>query len=114
LYCFIFGGGGYDYDDDDGHDNLTVVTTTKGTKMKRWKDNLEIFPRKPLLASALQVRSQITGFGYDDYSNFPLTIQSSSDVSLHHPGEICLRFFDSHLFLLLKILNYQGCPSGAN
>ena len=41
-----------DDDDDDGHDNLTVVTTTKGTKMKRWKDNLEIFPRKPLLAFA--------------------------------------------------------------
>jgi hypothetical protein len=47
---------GDDDDDDgdghDGHDNLTVVATTKGTKMKRWKDNLEIFPRKPLLAFA--------------------------------------------------------------
>ena len=41
-----------DDDDDDDDDNLTVVTTTKGTKMKRWKDNLEIFPRKPLLAFA--------------------------------------------------------------
>jgi hypothetical protein len=48
LYCFIFD----DDDDEDGHDYLTVVTKTKGTKMKRWKDNLEIFPRQPLLAFA--------------------------------------------------------------
>jgi len=50
LYCFIVDD--VDDVDDDGHDNLPVVTTTKGTKMKRWKDNLEIFPRMPLLAVA--------------------------------------------------------------
>jgi hypothetical protein len=52
LYCFVFDDDDDDDDDDDGHDYLTVVTKTKGTEMKRWKDNLEIFPRQPLLAFA--------------------------------------------------------------
>jgi hypothetical protein len=30
-------------------------------------------------------KKQIIGFGYHDYSNFPLTIQSSTTVSLFPP-----------------------------
>ena len=52
-----------DYDDDDdddgGHDYLTVVTKTKGTEMKRWKGNLEIFPRQPLLALPAGKKSKL-------------------------------------------------------